>query len=116
MARPAKGPPRPALRHRHRSLPVLHPAAFLGARHRFIPHSESHAGQVEESGDPYRVRRRAVCMWPRCKLRPLMNKSALTLGVLTVAILNVVIIVGAGLPDSARGARLIAAMIRGLDF
>jgi hypothetical protein len=45
-----------------------------------------------------------------------MNKSALTLGVVTVAILNVVIIVGAGLPDSASGERLIAALIPVLDF
>jgi len=45
-----------------------------------------------------------------------MNKSALTLGVVTVAILNVVIIVGAGLPASASGERLIAALIPVLDF
>jgi len=45
-----------------------------------------------------------------------MNKSALTLGVVTVAILNVVVIVGAGLPDSASGERLIAALIPVLDF
>jgi hypothetical protein len=45
-----------------------------------------------------------------------MNKSALTLGVVTVAILNVVIIVGAGLPDSASGERLIATLIPVLDF
>ncbi|HSE46970.1 MAG TPA: hypothetical protein VLA89_16750 [Gemmatimonadales bacterium] len=40
----------------------------------------------------------------------------MTLGVVTVAILNVVIIVGAGLPDSASGERLIAALIPVLDF
>jgi hypothetical protein len=45
-----------------------------------------------------------------------MNKSALTLGVVTVAILNVVIIVGAGLPDSASGEHLIAVLIPVLDF
>jgi hypothetical protein len=45
-----------------------------------------------------------------------MNKLALILGLATVAILNVVIIIGAGLPESPSGERLIATLIPALDL
>ena len=45
-----------------------------------------------------------------------MNKLAVTLAVVTVAALNVILVVGAGLPDSTTGERLLSGMVPIMDL
>src|SRR5207244_11703211 len=59
-----------ALRHRHRSVPVVHHAAVVRPRHCCIQNTQSSAGQTEEPWNTCRIRSGAVCICTRCSLRP----------------------------------------------